>query len=72
MRDIQIIEEVKKKNLQVSRDRARTLKSYLVKKGIDPERIETVGYGASRPIASNDTEEGRTRNRRVEYVILSK
>jgi outer membrane protein OmpA-like peptidoglycan-associated protein len=62
----------KEKNLQVSRDRARTLKSYLVKKGIDPERIETVGYGASRPIASNDTEEGRTRNRRVEYVILSK
>ncbi len=62
----------KEKNLQVSKDRAKTLKSYLVKKGVPDTRIDIIGFGASVPIAPNDTEEGRTKNRRVEYKITSK
>jgi outer membrane protein OmpA-like peptidoglycan-associated protein len=54
-------------NEQIGLKRAKRAKAYLVEHhGIVPERITTVSYGASRPIASNDTPEGRTRNRRVE------
>ena len=39
--------------------------------GIDRKRIETVGYGSSRPIAPNDNEENRSKNRRVEIKVLA-
>ena len=58
-------------NKWLSLKRADAVKAYLVTKGIDKERINTVGYGSSRPVASNDTEEGRSQNRRTE-ILLSK
>jgi len=53
-------------NMRLSEKRAETVKSWLMKKGIESQRIRTLGYGFSSPAASNDTEEGRVRNRRVE------
>jgi OOP family OmpA-OmpF porin len=43
----------------------------MVKKGIDAARISTTGFGADKPIASNDTADGRQRNRRIEFVIAA-
>src|SRR5438132_1280577 len=48
--------------------RTRAVRDYLVREGIDPSRITTRGYGKSRPVASNDTAEGRAQNRRAEVV----
>ena len=53
-------------NLQLSLDRAEAVKAWLVDQGIAPERIQTHGYGDTRPVASNATEEGRAQNRRTE------
>lgn len=53
-------------NMGLSLRRAKAIKAYLVNKGIDGARIETQGFGASKPMTSNDTEEGRAQNRRVE------
>jgi len=57
-------------NLELSRSRAETVRDYLVKKGISTKRLETVGYGETRPIASNETPEGRQHNRRTEFQVL--
>ncbi|HLU67674.1 MAG TPA: OmpA family protein [Kofleriaceae bacterium] len=57
-------------NKKLSQRRANACRDYLVSKGIDPGRIKTVGYGAERPIASNDTEAGRLQNRRIEVLEL--
>jgi len=57
------------KNKQLSQDRADTVKGYLVDKGLDANKMTSVGYGPERPIASNNTEAGRQRNRRVEFAI---
>lgn len=59
-----------KANKRLSEKRANAVRDYLVSKGIDPSRIEAVGYGSERPIASNDTEEGRQKNRRIEATEL--
>ena len=53
-------------NVGLSQRRAKSVKAYLVYKGIDSGRMTTKGYGPDRPIASNTTKEGRARNRRVE------
>jgi len=58
-------------NLDLSRRRARSVREFLVKRGVDPARLESQGYGPARPVATNDSEEGRARNRRVEFTILS-
>ncbi len=58
-------------NLRLSQKRANAVRNYLISKGIDPNRLEAVGYGESRPIAPNTTPEGRAKNRRVEFVIIS-
>lgn len=54
-------------NVQLSLDRANAVKTYLVNSGVDAKSISTTGYGETRPIASNTTEEGRVANRRVEF-----
>lgn len=54
-------------NMNLSKNRAESVKSWLVNNGIDASRIETEGYGPDKPIDSNDTEEGRLRNRRIEF-----
>lgn len=56
-------------NNQLSNDRAQAVHDYLVEKGISTERLSYRGYGESRPIATNDTPEGRQRNRRTAFVI---
>jgi outer membrane protein OmpA-like peptidoglycan-associated protein len=56
-------------NQRLSERRASSVKDYLVRGGIPSSRIRTVGYGESRPVASNDTEDGRAQNRRVELRI---
>ncbi len=58
-------------NLTLSKNRAESVKTYLVSKGIRSERIKTSGLGIADPIASNDTEEGRSQNRRVEFAITA-
>ena len=59
-------------NMGLSRRRATAVKDYLVKQGAaDAQRITTLGYGETRPIASNATPEGRAQNRRAEILILS-
>lgn len=53
-------------NMRLSRDRANSVKTYLVNSGVDANRLEVKAFGESRPVASNETEEGRVLNRRVE------
>jgi OOP family OmpA-OmpF porin len=57
-------------NKQLSWLRATTARDALVRRGVDFRRLKPVGYGESRPIANNDTEEGRRANRRVQLVVL--
>jgi chemotaxis protein MotB len=57
-------------NWDLSGARARSVLEFLIKKGVEPERLSFIGYGEFRPVASNATESGRQKNRRVEIVIL--
>ena len=58
------------KNLDLSQRRAGSVSSYLGSQGINAQRLIAVGYGETRPIASNDTQEGRQQNRRVEITLV--
>lgn len=57
-------------NKKLSQQRADALRDYLVSKGIDASRIKAVGYGDEKPIAPNDTSEGRQKNRRIEVIAM--
>jgi outer membrane protein OmpA-like peptidoglycan-associated protein len=59
-------------NIKLSNNRAKTVYDYLVSKGIDPERLSYKGLGDTRPVASNNTDEGRAKNRRTVFVITAK
>lgn len=59
-------------NLKLSQKRAASVKKYLVKKGISANRIIPKGYGETKPVADNQTEKGRKKNRRTEVIILEK
>ena len=59
------------RNLQLSKERAAACLNYLAGKGIARNRIESEGFGLTKPIADNNTEEGRARNRRVQFQILA-
>lgn len=58
-------------NLKLSQERANSVKSYLVKKGLAASRFTTTGMGMADPIESNDTDAGRSKNRRVEFAITA-
>lgn len=57
-------------NENLSQGRSQSVVDYLVSQGIDRERLQAHGYGESKPIDSNETEEGRANNRRVEFTVL--
>ncbi|MES2457692.1 MAG: OmpA family protein [Bacteroidota bacterium] len=57
-------------NLRLSKDRAESVKAYLVSQGANASRIEATGYGPNQPIESNKTAEGRQKNRRVEFSLF--
>lgn len=57
-------------NLQLSQQRADTVRSYLVQQSVNPATLVAKGYGDSKPVANNDTEEGRFRNRRIEFSVV--
>lgn len=57
-------------NLQLSLDRAKTVEKALVARGVAAERLSTKGLGRTQPLSGNDTDEGRARNRRVEFRVV--
>ncbi len=59
-------------NLALSENRSKSVADYLVSKGISQDRLTYKGYGESRPLADNETDEGREMNRRVEFRIMKK
>lgn len=58
-------------NLSLSDRRSASVKSYLTSKGVNASRLFTMGMGEKEPVATNDTEEGRAKNRRVEFAITA-
>jgi outer membrane protein OmpA-like peptidoglycan-associated protein len=59
-------------NKKLSEQRAGAVLKYLAERGVDKKRLKSIGYGLTKPVADNKTEEGRTKNRRVELVIKDK
>ncbi|MCL1966390.1 MAG: OmpA family protein [Fibromonadales bacterium] len=60
------------KNKTLSEQRAQAVLKYLVGRGVDKKRLRSVGYGATKPVADNNTDEGKAKNRRVELIIKDK
>ena len=56
-------------NMELSRERADAVKAYLVSQGIDESKLSTKGMGETEPVADNSTEQGRFRNRRIEFMV---
>lgn len=59
-------------NAKLSQDRADAVREYFVSKGIEPDRVASKGFGETKPVATNDTDEGKQLNRRVEFMIVKK
>ena len=59
-------------NKKLSNDRAQSVVNYLIENGISASRLTYIGYGKDQPVATNETEEGRQENRRVEFKVISK
>jgi OOP family OmpA-OmpF porin len=59
-------------NVKLSQQRVASVKAYLVSKGVNPKRLATKAFGETKPIASNKTEEGRAKNRRVDFRVMSR
>jgi outer membrane protein OmpA-like peptidoglycan-associated protein len=56
-------------NLQLSQQRAAAVRDYLISQGVAPTSLVAKGYGDTRPVGSNDTDEGKFHNRRIEFTI---
>ncbi len=56
-------------NMALSEKRAQAVADYLIKAGLPPDRLKAVGYGSSQPVAANDTDEGKAKNRRIDFVV---
>ena len=59
-------------NLALSDGRAGAVRAYLLENWIEPDRVTSNGYGESKPVDTNETDEGRQRNRRVEFTVLER
>ena len=57
-------------NMDLSQRRAETVRNYIIKKGVPANRVTAVGYGETEPVASNQTDEGKRKNRRTEVRII--
>ncbi len=68
--NVPISSSIYKSNWELSAARASSVLHFLLQKGLNPDRFIIAGYGEYRPVASNDTEDGRSKNRRVELIIL--
>jgi len=62
----------KETNQKLSEARAKAVMNYLIERGVDKKRLKAVGYGMTKPVADNSTDEGKAKNRRVELVIKDK
>jgi outer membrane protein OmpA-like peptidoglycan-associated protein len=62
----------KEYNQKLSEKRADAVVDYMIKNGISPERLDSIGFGEKNPVASNNTKTGRKKNRRTEFYILEK
>ena len=60
-----------RRNMKLSQERAESVKTFLVGKGVEPERMEARGFGPAQPIDDNRTSRGRENNRRTEFIITS-
>lgn len=58
-------------NVQLSQERAESVRRFLVERGVEPSRLEAKGYGPDQPIDTNATPEGRQKNRRTEFVLIN-
>ncbi|MCY7361604.1 MAG: OmpA family protein, partial [Ignavibacteria bacterium] len=58
-------------NMKLSKDRAESVKAYLVGRSVNPSRVEATGFGESQPIDTNVSEKGRQNNRRVEFTLFN-
>ena len=56
-------------NQPLSLSRAKAVMDYLIAKGVEANRLSSAGYGADKPVASNETKEGRAANRRIEFTV---
>ena len=59
-------------NVQLSQSRSTTVREMLIERGVDGSRIQTAGLGQGSPLASNDTDEGRAKNRRTDIVVTGR
>jgi outer membrane protein OmpA-like peptidoglycan-associated protein len=59
-------------NMALSNNRAKAVVSYLISKGITAQRLAAKGYGETKPVADNKTEEGKAKNRRTELKVISR
>ena len=59
-------------NLRLSRERATSVRDFLVDLGVAASRLDVKGYGESKPVADNETDAGRARNRRVNFSVLTR
>ncbi len=56
-------------NMALSEKRAQSVADYLIKAGLPTDRLTAVGYGSQQPIAANDTDDGKAKNRRIDFVV---